>query len=1234
MKRAISFIMSICILCLCCSFTFSESDTDKGSSISSGMYHSVAVDKNGNLYTWGDNSFGQLGTGNTENVTEPFCVMTDVSFATCGGYTTAAVTSDGSLYIWGKNGYGIFGNGETADRHLPLKAADDARVCAVSNFHMAYISTDGTLYMTGNNNYGQLGTGNTQSHTSFVEVMKNCAYVSLGQWHTAVITENGELYTWGANTFAQLGSGEAATPVPQPYPVKVMENITHVACAESYTLALAQNGDLYGFGSNPYTILQYNSDGDSVPAASPMLISHDISSASAGKNHFATVTNDGSLIVYGLNLHGQIGMPAESAMYMNGHYVMDNAEAVSCGELHTLVLTKDGEVFGFGNNTYGQSAPALDFVTHITTPNKVADGVAYGVAYAALARQNVLFINADGDLYVWGNGVRGQLGNGISSFYDTPRKLMENCTIASYGLSHGAAVSEGKLYTWGSYAYTQEPEYSTPEVKLDDCVYTDCGEEHTAAITSDGDLYVWGDNSYGQVGVPGREFYTEPQFVMEDVQKVVCGTYNTFAVTKSGELYAWGANTGGELGTGENTGNVSEPVKIADGVVDVSASFTHSAYITQNGEVYGMGDCKSGALGEASNSTSLYSPVRIFEGYDIEQIACGNGHTVFLTSDGKVYTCGTNAYGQLCDNSENSRQEPSCVAENASSVYAAEGVTGLITENGELYMCGLNTYALCALPCEGALYPIFGEAQNAAVSSKSALHYVGEKKVEIAENDCKYAEFDVDDISYRDSSDETTEAYAYYYDSLNTYGKHMYEVLDRALPAAHEQMSRERFDVPLMLPTDSNSIPLEAAMTAWNAYILDHPEVCFISGKYISHDTPFDSGFSPILVFDSVQETVAAERMLDEKLTELTQDKNFSGLRTAYDAIVSLRQADAGESKDAYDHTPCAVFDEDATPSSRAYALVMKAVCDRLGIRSVIIRGTVNDADMFWLNVQADDGNSYALDPYYESLTGVDCFLKGADFMENRIRTNVPRYKFPELSETDYTDGDYTMYTYEPKPIYSYTYNAPLTDVETCVPEDNKRYIVAAEFNGSLYALRAQETEYCDRWANGLAAEKIIQGEAVHPSLIWTAKYEGIDLQLENAGKYIALSDYAHLDDEPNGLVYDPNIGRLYERDDSSLRLWTGDFKAPAFDSAKNTVAYYKYSRIVFIEAERLLGDCNEDGDINTADAVTLLKYAADMIVLSDSQKEAADMNGDTVINTGDAVHILMYCAGTMPQDK
>ncbi len=133
--------------------------------------------------------------------------MDNVKSVSLGDWHSAAITEGGSLYMWGNNEYGRLGNGTTEDSSIPIKIMDNVKSVSLGGYHSAAVTEDGSLYMWGYNSAGQLGNGTTEDSLTPVRVMDNVKSVSLGDWHSAAITEDGSLYMWGSNCYGQLGNG-------------------------------------------------------------------------------------------------------------------------------------------------------------------------------------------------------------------------------------------------------------------------------------------------------------------------------------------------------------------------------------------------------------------------------------------------------------------------------------------------------------------------------------------------------------------------------------------------------------------------------------------------------------------------------------------------------------------------------------------------------------------------------------------------------------------------------------------------------------------------------------------------------------------------------------------------------------------------------------------------------------------------------------------------------------------
>lgn len=161
-------------------------------------------------------------------------------------------------------------------------------------------------------------------------------------------------------------------------------------------------------------------------------------------------------------------------------------------------------------------------------------------------------VTNDGNLYMWGSdGNNGAIGNGTyDEIYCVPIKVMENVKLVSLGHGNtGAVTNDGSLYMWGDNDCGElgndkgewDSSYSDVPIKIMENVESiSLGESTSAAVTSDGSLYMWGNNSYGELGNGTKTDSTVPIKIMENVENVSLGVYCSAAITKDGSLFVWG----------------------------------------------------------------------------------------------------------------------------------------------------------------------------------------------------------------------------------------------------------------------------------------------------------------------------------------------------------------------------------------------------------------------------------------------------------------------------------------------------------------------------------------------------------------------------------------------------------------------------------------------------------------------------------------------------------------------
>ncbi|XP_031558665.1 probable E3 ubiquitin-protein ligase HERC4 isoform X2 [Actinia tenebrosa] len=239
-------------------------DTHSITQVSCGENHTLAVTDQGLVFSWGDNSCGQMGLGNAQkmNITWPRMIkhlakMTIVQIA-CGANHCMALSKGGYLFSWGENTFGQLGIGSTANQSVPvpissLDGVPFGLIC-VGGAHSFALSTSGALFGWGNNEYGQLGV-----HDNKVRHMptllrslrsQQIRYVACGENHTAALTQDGGVFTFGCGSSGQLGHN---SDTDENCPKKVFDlmgsAVTQIACGRSHTLAFVPSSNkIYAFG--------------------------------------------------------------------------------------------------------------------------------------------------------------------------------------------------------------------------------------------------------------------------------------------------------------------------------------------------------------------------------------------------------------------------------------------------------------------------------------------------------------------------------------------------------------------------------------------------------------------------------------------------------------------------------------------------------------------------------------------------------------------------------------------------------------------------------------------------------------------------------------------------------------------------------------------------------------------------------------------------------------------------
>ena len=284
-------------------------------------------------------------------------------------------------------------------------------------------------------------------------------------------------------------------------------------------------------------------------------------------------------------------------------------------------------------------------------------------------RQRSLLVRSDGTLWGWGDNWQGQLGIGNTLYQYFPVQItsLNSVSAAAGWASHSlAAKSDGMAWGWGFNGYGQLGDgtviqrYTPVQVKdatgqpFVGVVAVAAGEYHSLALKSDGTVWGWGDNEFGQVGDNTTVSRSTPVQVkdatgqpFDGVVAIAAGGYVSMALKSDGTVWAWGYGGYGQLGTGPPGYNSLFPVRCGsiDNVVAISGGAYHAVALLSGGAVWTWGRNSDGQLGTGT-FTDSYVPVPTNVTTAIA-IAAGERHTLATTSDGTVMAWGFNGQGQL-----------------------------------------------------------------------------------------------------------------------------------------------------------------------------------------------------------------------------------------------------------------------------------------------------------------------------------------------------------------------------------------------------------------------------------------------------------------------------------------------------------------------------------------------------------------------------------------------------------
>lgn len=627
--------------------------------LAAGNGHTCAVTAAATVRCWGHNTFGQLGDGTRADRPTPVDVpgLSDVIAITAGGEATCAISAprgstSGSAVCWGARWSADGGTSQPT----PTLVAGLPPVRSISTGGLVWCAvTDAwQAYCWGNNITGTLGDGTTMGRPTPEPVpgLGEVRTIATSGSRTCAARFDGTVACWGSVEVddgairTQPFPGGTPAVVPVPRTMNGPTGVTSFALSGQGVCAIAATGAVWCWGSVTSPLLGI---GGGVNEPGPLARLTEVRSIGLGAFHGCAVLQRGALWCFGANLGWPTSLtdvlPWIGSDLLQAPFLVPDLPPVAqlaVGAEHTCVLLVDGSVHCFGANTRGQLGDGRLRIH--PTPLRVADRVAEvttGDGFTC-AVDDVRTIRCAGD-----NSL-GQLGDDVGwNRPFGPVAGLGSVTTVAAGVGRACAIAtspDARPWCWGRSAGRgrDEPTSAAPRLVGGVGAVTDLdvGSDHACAATTAGRVVCWGNNGWGQLGVPEPGPGPHTVAGLTGIVSVDTAGNHTCAVDGAGRVFCWGDNYSGQLGDGSTIPRY-EPVRAAvTDAVDVAAGIGFTCALHRSGRVSCWGDSWLGSLGQRLPDGEYHSltPVDVPGVVDAVSIDAGPRGVCVVAGSGAV-TC-------------------------------------------------------------------------------------------------------------------------------------------------------------------------------------------------------------------------------------------------------------------------------------------------------------------------------------------------------------------------------------------------------------------------------------------------------------------------------------------------------------------------------------------------------------------------------------------------------------------
>lgn len=707
--------------------------------MSAGTNHAAAVKSDGTLWLWGVGDFGCLGnntgSGGCSSPIQTIAGGTNWLDVKCGLFFTVGLKQDGTLWTWGLNSYGQLGDGTTTSKSSPVQTSiggSNWSKIAASEYNIAAIKTDGSMWLCGKNNIGQLGDGTTTNRSvpqQTIATGNDWDSVSVKLETTVGIKKNGTLWGMGNGSLYSL-KDQSNTNYSSPVQLSTYSNYKQICMGTLARLTLQsalgkrkivdsnyRNSDK-GLYVNQLGYLQMESGNTGVI------------SLQEDQYYNLFVSNHSSISEVSVKVDGSYDLVASSDslslnnMYNPGHilnFFLDDVQVpkeYGNGKIAYLRLYNGSLCSPTGTPLPTSMPTPLPTPSPTATPNPTISPTSTPAPTKTPGPTSTPApTNAVGGLYMVGENSSSQLGDGTIVSKSSPIQITNayDWATISCGVGFtGAIKTDANLYMWGANLVGQIGNNTILDISMPTQVMTDkkfkhlyCGNINSVAIDTDGKLWAWGANFNGHLGDNTTKSRSSPVQTVTGGNTWIyasCSLTNSAGVKRDGTLWTWGENSSGNLGinkglsyTGPAVISVSSPIQTIAGGNNWSTVHCGGGFMVglkKDGTLWTWGRNTFGQLGD-NNYTHKSSPVQTYYSTNTWSAAsAGQNHAAGIKADGTLWLWGSNAYGQLGTGNINPTSIPVQTiggGTNWSKVSCGTYTTAAVKYDGTLWVWGKNT---------------------------------------------------------------------------------------------------------------------------------------------------------------------------------------------------------------------------------------------------------------------------------------------------------------------------------------------------------------------------------------------------------------------------------------------------------------------------------------------------------------------------------------------------------------